>query len=98
MSVEVYYAPVEETATISLDELVKELSATGLPGKIEPESEDTFWVVLDDHESSLLASVRDGQFVFGTFQYSLKDDTTVIDRVDEVMLKFGYSAGEDSEI
>ncbi len=98
MSVEAYYAPIEETATISLDELVKELSASGLPAKIEPESEDTFWVVLDDHESSILASVRDGQFVFGTFQYSLKDDTTVMDRVHEVMLKAGYSAGEDSEI
>ena len=98
MPVELYYAPVNESATISLDELLKDLSAAGLPCKIETESEDSFWVVLENHESTLLASVNGDQFVFGTFEYSLKDDTEVMDRVHDVMLKAGYSAGEDSEI
>ena len=98
MSVELYFAPINESATITLDELLKELSANGLPCKIEPESENTFWVVLDDHESTLFASVNGGQFVFGTFEYSLEDDTELIDRVHEVMFKAGYSAGEDPAI
>jgi hypothetical protein len=76
--------------------LLKELSAAGLPCEVEPESEDMFWVLLDHHESTLLASVKDGRFVFATFACSLNDDTTVIDKVDEVMLNAGYSAGDNS--
>jgi hypothetical protein len=98
MPVEVYYAPIIEAATITLDDLLKELTAAGLPCKVEPESAEIFWVVLDDHESTLLASVNGGHLVFGTFEYSLEDDTTVMDKVNEVMLKSGYSAGEDSSV
>jgi hypothetical protein len=96
MPVELYYAPINEAATIPLDELLKSLSEAGLPCRIEAESEETFWIILDGHESTLLATVKDGQFVFGTMAFSLEDDTTVIDRVAEVMLQAGYSAGDDS--
>ena len=98
MPIELYYAPINEAATIPLDELLKELTAAGLPCKVEPESEDMFWVLLDGHESTLLASVKDGHFVFATFAGSLKDDTTVMDKLDVVMLKAGYSAGDDSNL
>jgi hypothetical protein len=98
MPIELYYAPINEAAAIPIDELLKELTAAGLPCKVEPESEDMFWVLLDGHESTLLASVRDGLFVFATFAGSLKDDTTVIDKLDVVMLKAGYSAGDDSNL
>ncbi len=98
MSIELHYAPTNEAATISLDELLDELTAAGLPCKVEPESEDMFWILLDGHESTLLASVKDGRFVFATIAYSLNDDTTVMDRLDAVMLKAGYSAGEDSDL
>lgn len=98
MPIELYYAPIDEAATIPLDELMKELTAAGLPCNVEPESEDMFWVLLDGHESMLLASVRDGHIVFATFACSLKDDTTIMDKVDGVMLKAGYSAGDDSSL
>ena len=42
MPIELYYAPMNEAATIPLDELLKELTAAGLPCKVEPESEDMF--------------------------------------------------------
>lgn len=98
MPIELYYAPINEVATIPLDELLEELTGAGLPCKVEPESEDMFWVLLDGHESTLLASVRDGRFVFATFAYSLNDDTTVMDKLDGVMLKAGYSAGDDGNV
>jgi hypothetical protein len=98
MAIELYYAPINEAATIPFDELLKELTAAGLPCKVELESEDMFWVLLDGHESSLLASVRDGHLVFATFGVSLKDDTTIVDKLDVVMLKAGYSAGDDRDL
>ncbi len=58
MAVELYYVPINETATISLDELLKQLTAAGLCCRIEPEAERMFWVVLNEHESCILASVK----------------------------------------
>ena len=95
MFIELYYVPINETATISLDELLKQLTAAGLCCRIEPEAERMFWVVLNEHESCILASVDGGQFVFGTFEISPKDDLSVIDTVNEVLFRAGYSAGED---
>lgn len=95
MPIELCYAPINETATISLDELLKELEAAGLPCNVEPDSEGMCWVLPDGHESTLLASLRDGHLVFGTFAYSMNDNTSVMDKIDLVMLKAGYSAGDD---
>jgi len=94
MSVELYYAPVIEAETISLDELVERFSAGGLFCHLEPEAEDMLWIVLDDHESNLLASVKGDQFVFATFYMATQDDLSVAEIVDEVMIRAGYSALE----
>lgn len=98
MPIELYYAPINETDTILLDELLKELTAAGLPCKVEPDSEEMFWVLLDGHESTLLATVRDGHCVFATFAYSLDDETTIMDNLNAVMLRAGCSAGDESDV
>ena len=64
----------------------------------EPDSEEMFWVLLDGHESTLLATVRDGHCVFATFAYSLDDETTIMDNLNAVMLRAGYSAGDESDV
>jgi hypothetical protein len=91
---ELYYGPVDEAATISLEALVTRLSESGLDCTIEPESEGMFWVVFESFETAMLASVEGGQFVFGTLQVATRDDPAVVYGVDRVMQAAGYSAGE----
>jgi hypothetical protein len=92
---ELYYAPVDETTTISLEALVSRLTESGLNCKIQPESEGMFWIAFKGCEAAMLASVTGGQFVFGTLQVALRDDPQLVDTVDKVLQQAGYSAGED---
>ncbi|HEY2155179.1 MAG TPA: hypothetical protein VGH33_06085, partial [Isosphaeraceae bacterium] len=64
----------------------------------EPDSEGMSWVVFEGHESALLASVVEGQFVGGTLQVAHEDDPSVIDRIDAALREAGYSAGDESDL
>jgi hypothetical protein len=92
---ELYYAPVDETTTISLEALVSRLTESGLDCDIEPESEGMFWIAFEGCETAMLAWVTGGQFVFGTLQFAVRDDPQLVDTVDKVMQQAGHSAGED---
>jgi hypothetical protein len=97
VSIEPSFAPIDDNVTISLDVLIRRLTDSGLACKIEPESENMHWVVFKGYESALLASVNDGQFVFGTLHTAIRDSPSLVERVDAVMRSCGYSAGEEQE-
>jgi hypothetical protein len=97
MPCELYYAPVNEASTVSLDELIRHLSDAGLPCKLRPEAENTSWVVLEGHESALRASVKENHLFLGALQPSRRDDSSVVAKLDAVLREAGYSTGEDSE-
>jgi hypothetical protein len=92
---ELYYAPVDETATISLEELVSRLSDSGFVCTIEPDSEGMYWIAFGGHETAMLATVTGSQFVFGTLQVAAQDDPALVDVVERVLQGAGYSAGEE---
>jgi hypothetical protein len=97
MPIEITYAPVQDSVTITFDDLLAALSDAGLIWKTEPEGEDMHWVVFTDHDSALLASVIDRQFVFGTLHASVNEDPSLVERVDAVMTRLGYSGGDEDE-
>jgi hypothetical protein len=92
---ELYYVPVDDTATVSLEALISQFSDSGLKCKIEPDSEGMCWVTFEGYGTALLASVTGDQFVFGALQVATRDDPPSVDKVDRVMREAGYSAGED---
>lgn len=96
MSIEFFYAPVDEVRAIPLDDLIGRLSRAGLTCAVEPDSAETCWVVFEGSESALFASVAEGHFVGGTFQVTSKDDPAVIEGVDAVLREAGYSSDEES--
>jgi len=97
MPVEMYYAPTKRAQKVSLKELAEKLQATGLPCKIEPEAENMFWLVFDGMASNMLASVEEGVFVFGTFNFAGEDPTTVPETMERTMQAIGFSADEGDE-
>lgn len=97
MPIEIAYAPIEDSVTISLDDLLAAFSDAGLTWKIEPEGEGMHWIDFTDHDSAMLASVTVRQFVFGTLHASVEDEPSLVERVDAVMTRLGYSAGDEDE-
>ena len=69
-----FYAPIADVVTIPFDDLVIRLSEAGFTCKVEPETENMIWITFDNLDSSLLASVTAGQFVFGTLHASLTEE------------------------
>ncbi len=98
MSVEIFYAPIADVVTIPFDDLVIRLSEAGFTCKVEPETENMIWITFDNLDSSLLASVTAGQFVFGTLHASLTEEgASVVERVHAVMQGSGYSGSDGLE-
>jgi hypothetical protein len=89
LPIEISYAPVQDSVTVTFDDLLAAFSDAGLNWKNELEGEGMHWVVFIAHDSALLASVIDRQFVFGTLHASFKDDPSLVERVDAVMIRLG---------
>lgn len=92
---ELYYASTSQSQRLSLEQLAEKFAAAGLPCKVEPESEDMFWLAFEPRASNILASVTDGAFSFGTFNFYEPDPAWVADVVDKVLTSVGFSADEE---
>ena len=97
MSAETYYAPTRLAQRLPLAQVVERLAAAGLPCDVEPEGDGTFWLAFEGTESNILASVEDGHFVFGTFNFYGGDPDSIAEAVERVMTSIGFSADEDAE-
>lgn len=97
MSAEMYYAPTRRAQRLPLAQVAEKFAAAGLPCGVEPEGDDTFWLAFAGMESNVLASVKDGNFVFGTFNFDGDDPDSVAETVERVMTSIGFSADEDAE-
>lgn len=92
---EIYYAAAVESQKLSLEQLAERFAAAGLPCKIEPEAENMYWLAFESRQSNVLASVEDGKFVFGTFNFCHDDPSSVAEIVDEVLTSVGFSADDE---
>jgi hypothetical protein len=96
MSVELFYAPIDDSLTITLEDLLGRLSAAGLPCAVEPDAKGMCWVVLEGHESTLLASLDGPTFLGGTLQLASEDDPGIVETIDAVLRAAGYAAGDEA--
>ena len=97
MSAEIYYAMTKDAQRLALAQVAEKFAASGLPCRIEPDSDSTFWLAFEGYESDMLATVEDGVFVFGTFNFNGDDPPAVLETVDRAMQSIGFSADEDAE-
>ena len=54
-------------------------------------------ILLQPSETTILASTKDGHFVFATIEASFDEDPAFIDRLDSVLQSMGFSADESEE-
>jgi hypothetical protein len=97
MSAEIYYAPKEGAAPVAFAEAQQRFSAAGLPCSIEPEAPDMHWLVFEPRETTILASTKDGHFVFATVHASFDEQPRFIEQLDAVLQSMGFSADESEE-
>jgi hypothetical protein len=97
MSIEAYYCRVKGKPPITLNQLAARMAEAGLPCEIAPDAEDAYWLTPSVCESGLLVSVKNDEVILATLHYVLKDDVSVMNRIERVFESVGMSADEEAE-
>ena len=94
---EIYFAPTEKAAPITLAQLQERLIAAGLPCTVEADSGETHWLVFEPHESTLYVSTTGDQVTLATLEFGMNDDPGVGCKIEEIMDAIGFSPGEEAD-
>ena len=99
MPVDIYFAPKEGAAPVTLAEAERRFSDAGIPFIVEPDpdSPEMPWLVFENRPSTIMTTVKDGDLVFATVQASFDEDPEFIEQVGRVLESMGFDAGDPDQ-
>ena len=99
MPVDIYFAPKEGAAPVTLAEAERRFSAAGIPFTVEPDADspEMPWLVFGERSSTIMATVKDEHLVFATVQASFDEEPEFIEQVARVLESLGFDAGDPDQ-
>lgn len=99
MPVDIYFALKEGASAITLDEVQRRFAEAGIPFtfQLDADSPEMPWLIFNEQQSSIMATMKDNRLVFATLQASFHGDPAFIEQVGELLESMGFDAGDPDQ-